>query len=148
MFLRRVACALLLSAFTAFAFAAEPPSAKSVANDPRVQSALELARTWLEAKRAYDRIPGVSAEIVYDQEVLWSGGFGLADVEAKRPATTETIYSIFTARRIAPAAGYASTVGDLGRFASWQFRLLSKGGTETAVQTQFTQHSNHYSRLR
>jgi CubicO group peptidase (beta-lactamase class C family) len=94
MFLRRVACALLLSAFTAFAFAAEPLSAKIVANDPRVQSALELARTWLEAQRAYDRIPGVSAEIVYDQEVLWSGGFGLADVEAKRPATAETIYSI------------------------------------------------------
>lgn len=31
---------------------------------------------------------------------------------------------------IAPAAGFASTVQDLGRFASWQFRLLSKGGNE------------------
>src|SRR5207244_302422 len=36
----------------------------------------------------------------------------------------------FQARGIAPAAGYASTVEDLGRFASWQFRLLSKGGKE------------------
>jgi CubicO group peptidase (beta-lactamase class C family) len=31
---------------------------------------------------------------------------------------------------IAPAAGFASTVEDLGRFASWQFRLLEKGGNE------------------
>jgi CubicO group peptidase (beta-lactamase class C family) len=31
---------------------------------------------------------------------------------------------------IAPAAGYASTVLDLAKFASWQFRLLEKGGEE------------------
>jgi CubicO group peptidase (beta-lactamase class C family) len=31
---------------------------------------------------------------------------------------------------IAPAAGFASTVEDLSRFASWQFRLLEKGGWE------------------
>jgi CubicO group peptidase (beta-lactamase class C family) len=91
---RRVPCAILLLGLAASAFAAEPSPPKSVANDPRVQSAIELARTWLEAQRAYDRIPGVSAEIVHGQEVLWSGGFGLADVEAKRPATAETIYSI------------------------------------------------------
>jgi CubicO group peptidase (beta-lactamase class C family) len=37
---------------------------------------------------------------------------------------------MFQARGIAPAAGFASTVEDLGRFASWQFRLLEGGGTE------------------
>jgi len=36
----------------------------------------------------------------------------------------------FKANGIAPAAGYASTVEDLARFASWQFRLLSNGGAE------------------
>jgi hypothetical protein len=36
----------------------------------------------------------------------------------------------FTARGIAPAAGYASTVEDIGRFASWHFRLLGRGGSE------------------
>jgi CubicO group peptidase (beta-lactamase class C family) len=36
----------------------------------------------------------------------------------------------FQARGIAPAAGFASTVEDLAKFASWQFRLLGKGGTE------------------
>jgi CubicO group peptidase (beta-lactamase class C family) len=36
----------------------------------------------------------------------------------------------FQVRGIAPAAGFASTVEDLAKFASWQFRLLGKGGTE------------------
>ncbi|HSF20207.1 MAG TPA: serine hydrolase domain-containing protein [Vicinamibacteria bacterium] len=36
----------------------------------------------------------------------------------------------FQTRGIAPAAGFASTVEDLARFASWQFRLLERGGEE------------------
>lgn len=38
--------------------------------------------------------------------------------------------AFFQARGIAPAAGFSSTVMDLARFASWQFRLLEKGGKE------------------
>ena len=38
--------------------------------------------------------------------------------------------TFFQARGIAPAAGFASTVEDLARLASWQFRLLEDGGTE------------------
>jgi CubicO group peptidase (beta-lactamase class C family) len=71
--------------------AEDPPS---VAADPRVDEALTLARTWLEAQRAFDAIPGVSAAIVHDQEVLWSGGFGYADTASKRPARGDTMYSI------------------------------------------------------
>lgn len=36
----------------------------------------------------------------------------------------------FQARGVAPAAGFASTVEDLARFAAWQFRLVRKGGRE------------------
>jgi CubicO group peptidase (beta-lactamase class C family) len=36
----------------------------------------------------------------------------------------------YLVRGIAPAAGFASTVEDLARFASWQFRLLENGGYE------------------
>ncbi len=38
--------------------------------------------------------------------------------------------TFFQVNGIAPAAGYASTVLDLAKFASWQFRLLSSGGEE------------------
>ncbi len=67
---------------------------QDVAGDPRVKAALEAAKTWLEAQRAYDRIPGVSAAIVHDQRVLWIGGYGYSDLSRKSPAATDTIYSI------------------------------------------------------
>lgn len=38
--------------------------------------------------------------------------------------------AFFRTHGIAPAAGFSSTVEDLARFASWQFRLLENGGTE------------------
>ncbi len=37
---------------------------------------------------------------------------------------TRDVLKPFNARGITPAAGYTSTVEDLGKFASWQFRLL------------------------
>ncbi len=36
----------------------------------------------------------MSAAIVHDQDVLWGRGYGLADVESRRPAAPDTIYSI------------------------------------------------------
>jgi hypothetical protein len=39
---------------------AERREAAPLADDPRVSSALELARVWLEAQRACAQIPGVS----------------------------------------------------------------------------------------
>lgn len=86
---RGLACAAAL----AVALCGSAP-AQIVATDPRVAAAVELAQTWLEAQHAYDRIPAVSAAIVHDQELLWSRGFGFADIAAKRPATAGTIYSI------------------------------------------------------
>ena len=74
---------------------AKPPGpGPTLAEHRRVAQALELARVWLEAQRAYDQIPGVSAAIVHDQAVLWAGGYGLADLAAPRPAAADTIYSI------------------------------------------------------
>lgn len=69
-------------------------SAQSIANHDRVKQATELLKTWLEAQRAYDQIPGISAGVVYDQELLWSGGYGFADIARQAPATASTIYSI------------------------------------------------------
>ena len=42
---------------------------------------------------------------------------------------TRDLLKPFNTRGITPAAGYTSTVEDLGRFASWQFRLLRTGQT-------------------
>ncbi len=68
-------------------------AAPLAAPDP-VAEAVEVARVWLDGERAYDRIPGVSAAIVHDQDIVWSGGFGEADPEQGVPATAQTLYGI------------------------------------------------------
>ena len=83
-----------LFAVLALVFTAASVRAQSPVSHPRVAQALELARVWLEAQRAYDQIPGVSAAIVHDQTILWSGGYGFGDVAGKRAADAGTVYSI------------------------------------------------------
>jgi CubicO group peptidase (beta-lactamase class C family) len=75
-------------------------SPAAAADDPHVAQALELARVWLEGQQAYEQVPGVSAAIVLDQHVLWSGGFGQADLTTGRAATAETLYSICSISKV------------------------------------------------
>lgn len=67
---------------------------QSLKDDPGVIEAIDLLNRWIDAQRAYDQIPGLSVAIVHDQELLWSAGFGYADLESQRPATPSTMYSI------------------------------------------------------
>ena len=60
---------------------------------------LGVAEAWACSKPGSRRsapidIPGVSMAIVHDQDLIWSGGFGYTDLEAKIPATPDTLYSI------------------------------------------------------
>ncbi len=84
-----VAVALLLG--NVAARAEEPLGAGA---DPRLAQALRLFGEWLDAKTAFERIPGVSVALVADQELVWSRGFGWADVARRAPATPDTIYGI------------------------------------------------------
>jgi len=67
---------------------AERPA--SPGTDPRV----ERFRKQLELDRQALKIPGLSAVILEDGKVLWTEGFGYADVEKKIPATPDTLYHI------------------------------------------------------
>ncbi|MGD8319066.1 MAG: serine hydrolase [Gemmatimonadota bacterium] len=70
------------------------PGAAQVAENPRVAEAVAAVETWLEAERAYEQIPGVSAAIVHDQELVWSGAYGMAHPDRQVAATPTTVYSI------------------------------------------------------
>ncbi|HET7180381.1 MAG TPA: serine hydrolase domain-containing protein [Chryseosolibacter sp.] len=56
--------------------------------------ALVLIDEWLEAQQAYDHLPGISAGIVKDQKLIWSKGYGVADLAKRTPASPSTLYSI------------------------------------------------------
>jgi CubicO group peptidase (beta-lactamase class C family) len=59
----------------------------------------------------------------------WGGKFATGYGAIKRDGTRDPV-ALFDAKGITPAAGFSSTVEDLGRFASWQFRLLNSGHAE------------------
>ena len=61
---------------------------------PAFSEAIRMIDTWLEAQRDYDHLPGISVAIVTDQEILWSKGYGMADLEKEVPSSPNTIYSI------------------------------------------------------
>jgi CubicO group peptidase (beta-lactamase class C family) len=86
-------------------FSSVPTAAQSVADHPRVKQALKLVEVWLDAQRAYQQIPGISAAVVHDQQLVWSGGFGFSDIERKTPATPATIYSICSISKLFTSIG-------------------------------------------
>jgi len=61
---------------------------------PEVRSAIDLLEAWIEAQRVAHELPGLSIGIVHDQALVWSRGFGWADVERREPAGADTLYRI------------------------------------------------------
>lgn len=76
--------------FFSFAFAL-PSFSQEV---PDLEDAFRLLEVWLDAQKDYEKIPGISVAIVKDQDLLWSEGLGLADMESGNGAAPSTIYSI------------------------------------------------------
>jgi CubicO group peptidase (beta-lactamase class C family) len=70
--------------------AAEPAAGP----EPRLSQALVLVDRWLDAQVSFGRLPGAAAGIVVDQELVWSRGYGWADVERKAAASPDTLYGI------------------------------------------------------
>ena len=71
-----------------------------IRNDPRVISAIELLEVWIDAHLAYEQLPGISAAIVHDQDLIWSRGFGFADLEREVAVSPQTIFSICSVSKL------------------------------------------------
>ena len=56
--------------------------------------AFKIIEVWLDAQKDYEKLPGISAAIIKDQEIIWSGAFGKANIEADVNTETTTICSI------------------------------------------------------
>ncbi|MEP7292116.1 MAG: serine hydrolase domain-containing protein [Chloroflexota bacterium] len=59
-----------------------------------IRAALAFADAQLEGEQRDRSIPGMSAGIVYDQELIWQRGYGYANLENKTPADEHSIYRI------------------------------------------------------
>jgi CubicO group peptidase (beta-lactamase class C family) len=60
----------------------------------RLEQRVRLFEVWLDAKLAYEHIPGVAVGLVFDQELVWSKGFGYADAERQVAMTPGTHFGI------------------------------------------------------
>jgi CubicO group peptidase (beta-lactamase class C family) len=70
---------------------------------------------------------GLSSTRTYYPEKMRGDELAIGYTGLGRSGTREPVNPFFT-RGITPAAGFTSSVNDLARFASWQFRLLEEGG--------------------
>ena len=70
---------------------------------------LDLITDFLAEERTKHHFPGLSIAIVQDQETLFTGGWGFANLETQTPASAETTYRIgsitkvFTSMLVLPA---------------------------------------------
>ena len=56
--------------------------------------AIKLIEAWLDAQKDYEKLPGITASIVSDQDLIWAGAFGMANVEGKVKSDSATLCSI------------------------------------------------------
>jgi CubicO group peptidase (beta-lactamase class C family) len=89
---------LLLILFSGLA--AGEPSTVTVKHDARFSAARQLI-----IDRVSEDIPSFGITVVHRGEVLWEENFGWADVEAKRPATPNTPYSLASVAKSITSTG-------------------------------------------
>ena len=90
---RAGAIAMLVVVATSTPLAPHPlaaQAASTIATDPDVLGAQRLFSAWMEGQIAYRGLPGIAVGVVHDQQLVWSTGFGFADLKAKLPMTPQT----------------------------------------------------------
>lgn len=93
----RILALLMTLVIGAPAMAAEEPDEPTLEEllaHSEVTGALAIIDAWIDGRQTYEQIPGISVGIVHDQDLLWANGYGYRNLEMKRPADADTIYSI------------------------------------------------------
>lgn len=70
------------------------PDTTRVADNPDVRAAIAVFDAWVEHRVYLEEIPGMSIGVVHGKELVWSKGYGYANLEKKIPATPTTVYRI------------------------------------------------------
>lgn len=70
---------------------------------PAHQAAIDLLDVWIEENRLYHGWPGLSVGVVHQGELIWSQGYGFADVEKGIAATPATLYRLGSVSKVLTA---------------------------------------------
>jgi CubicO group peptidase (beta-lactamase class C family) len=102
-----VLASVLVTLMTAFPASAkdDAPTTEQILAHPEVAGALAVIDAYIEGIQTYEKVPGISAGIVYDQDLIWNSGYGYSNLETKRPADADTLYSICSISKLFTAIG-------------------------------------------
>ncbi|MGI9140319.1 MAG: serine hydrolase domain-containing protein [Gemmatimonadaceae bacterium] len=76
----------------------------NVASHPDVLGAQRLFSAWMEGQNAYKGTPGVVVGVVSDQQLIWTQGFGFADIDNNVPMTPEVKFRMASHSKLFAAA--------------------------------------------
>ncbi len=76
------------------------------------EEAYEIIQVWLDAQKDFDQLPGLTAIIIGDQDVLWSGAVGLANPEKNLKAEISTLCSICSISKLFTAVAVMKLYDD------------------------------------
>src|SRR5687768_167489 len=150
--------AVLPLAFAA-SLAAQTPQSQSarpadvltrIANDPDVLAQQRLFSAWMNGQIEYRELPGIVVGIVAGDDLVWSKGFGFADLKARKPMTAETKFrmashsKLFTATAIMQLReqGKVRLDDPVSKHLAW-FRVKPSGDDDGSVTVeQLLTHSS------
>ncbi len=123
--MRRSVLILVMVLGAVVAMAEEP--AAPLASDRRVEDAVAAWKVWVENDLGDSGVPAASFAFVHGDEVLASGGIGLADPATGKAADAETLYSICSISKLFTSiavmqlrdAGELRLDDDLGVYVPW-----------------------------
>jgi CubicO group peptidase (beta-lactamase class C family) len=87
-------CVAMAAALLTLHGAAQVPAQAPAASSASLQAALAELDRELAAEFEADGVAGASIGVVRGADLIWTRNFGFADVEAKRPATSDSAYRI------------------------------------------------------
>ncbi|MFZ2053485.1 MAG: serine hydrolase domain-containing protein [Candidatus Aminicenantales bacterium] len=79
---------------------------KSDANGKSRARVGEELDAFFQAQVSEFKLAGLGACVVKDGKVAWGGGFGLADIDKKRPVTSDTIFSVGSVSKTVTLAAF------------------------------------------
>ncbi len=128
----------------------EMSSSLPLLQQPAVASAVQSTIDQLAAARDADQVPGFSVVVVHDQDVVFSAGFGCADLVKQTPVTPETpfvqnsITKLFTAVMLMQLrdAGSLSLDDPASRYVTSAQYLSPEGQLVSPTLRQLADHSS------
>lgn len=110
----------ILPVLAALPLLAFPAAADPLSRD-QVQAAVTQTRVMADALIASDEVPGFAIGVVHNNEVVWTGGFGVSRAGSTDPVDADTVFQLASLSKPISATVVAALVGR--KMLAWDSRI-------------------------